>query len=142
MTAWRAGAGAGSLFGIVQGAHDAALRRRHAEEVCARDLVAKGVVHEHRPGLPVHLARDHVADVVQVAGHAGEVGRVRVEPGPGQDVERDPGREVRVAEPVLGVPEPLHHPVGRRDPARVPGLERRGDQHVDGAWRHLACLPR
>lgn len=30
--------GPGRLFGIVQGGHDEALRRRHVEEVCARDL--------------------------------------------------------------------------------------------------------
>ncbi len=53
VTAWRAGEGDGSLFGIVQGAHDPALRRRHAEEVCARDLPGYAI-----GGLSVGETRD------------------------------------------------------------------------------------
>ena len=104
----RRGHGAGRfsalLLVVADGPHDQRkVRHRHP--------VLQHVVGEERTDLAVRIPGHHVADVVQIAGHAPQRGQPIPHVEPAQDVEGDAGREVGVPEPVLGEPEPLHHVV-------------------------------
>ena len=91
--------------------------RQHLREVGARQLPLQRLVHEERAGLRVRVTREHVPDVVEVAGHAREVRVVLAEPEPVQHLIGDVRDEVRVAEAVLGEAQALHHAVGGGDEA-------------------------
>src|SRR5919106_686177 len=103
------------LLVVADGAHD------HGE-LLGIEAAVQNLLQEDGSRLAVHVSRNHVADVVEVAGYGREGRRPVVVAEPGEDVVRDPPREVGVTEPVLGEAEPTHDSVRLGDERGQDGI--------------------